>query len=568
MPRDITVTFDDGSTHVYKNAPDDVTPDQVSQRAQSDFGKQVKALDGGRKTQPKRAEPTPKPVSTGIPSGKMDALIGVPEAGMNMVSGMVAKPVGEVAGLAAMARDLITGNKEGDPQGFERYVQNQLTYQPRSRTGQAIAKWNPLALAGRAVDFVGNTAGNVIAGAPEAQRDNLSLRGMLGNAAHEAINQAPGILGAKYGEEYQTRLPSRRTDASILEGQSKALDAIRAKSQEAGLITPVEGASWLEGVPGISKVNKWLSSPNQTRAPELAAQDLGLPKGVALTPEELDMVRSRYGSTSRAIAAEGDKMEQTVRGDRTYLFDPGTKVVKGFAVPASIRSKFNSDISEISSLKSELPETFKSDETSLRLLSEYADKEAITGTATLKAIRKLRRDATAEFKSDDPAKIANAFTRKEIADSLEDVIEANIKDPRTLQKFREEREMTAKTYDIESALRPDGTLDLRKLYAISQKRPLSGNLKLLADFAGTYPEAVQRVTGKPVINFWDYTIAAGSIVSGHPAIAAADFAARAGVPYLAQKGLFQKRTPNYNVPDLSPLITGVGIGTSGEAGQK
>lgn len=49
MPRNITVTFDDGSTHVYREAPDDLTPDQVSARAQQDFGKQVISLDGGRK---------------------------------------------------------------------------------------------------------------------------------------------------------------------------------------------------------------------------------------------------------------------------------------------------------------------------------------------------------------------------------------------------------------------------------------------------------------------------------------------------------------------------------------
>lgn len=51
MPRNITVTFDDGSTHVYNNAPDDITPDQVTARAQQDFQKQVKAIDGGRKSQ-------------------------------------------------------------------------------------------------------------------------------------------------------------------------------------------------------------------------------------------------------------------------------------------------------------------------------------------------------------------------------------------------------------------------------------------------------------------------------------------------------------------------------------
>ena len=48
MPRNITVTFDDGSTHVYQNAPDSLTPEQVSARAQQDFGRPVKALDGGR----------------------------------------------------------------------------------------------------------------------------------------------------------------------------------------------------------------------------------------------------------------------------------------------------------------------------------------------------------------------------------------------------------------------------------------------------------------------------------------------------------------------------------------
>jgi len=48
MPRNITVTFEDGSTHVYQGAPDSVTPDQVAERARRDFGKQVTSLDGGK----------------------------------------------------------------------------------------------------------------------------------------------------------------------------------------------------------------------------------------------------------------------------------------------------------------------------------------------------------------------------------------------------------------------------------------------------------------------------------------------------------------------------------------
>lgn len=49
MPRDVTITFGDGSSHIYNNVPDNVTPEQATARAQKDFpGKQVTHLDGGR----------------------------------------------------------------------------------------------------------------------------------------------------------------------------------------------------------------------------------------------------------------------------------------------------------------------------------------------------------------------------------------------------------------------------------------------------------------------------------------------------------------------------------------
>lgn len=53
MPRDITVTFANGTSHVYRGAPDDITPEQATARAQKDFPDlQVKALDGGRGSKP------------------------------------------------------------------------------------------------------------------------------------------------------------------------------------------------------------------------------------------------------------------------------------------------------------------------------------------------------------------------------------------------------------------------------------------------------------------------------------------------------------------------------------
>src|SRR5687767_4503235 len=68
MPRDITITFGDGTTHVYRGAPDDVTPEAVAARAQQEFGKPVKALDGGRKA------PAPAPEEGGFLDGARKVL--------------------------------------------------------------------------------------------------------------------------------------------------------------------------------------------------------------------------------------------------------------------------------------------------------------------------------------------------------------------------------------------------------------------------------------------------------------------------------------------------------------
>jgi hypothetical protein len=55
MPRNITVTFSDGSQHIYQNAPDNVTPEAVKTRAESEFKKTVTALDGGRRPETRTA---------------------------------------------------------------------------------------------------------------------------------------------------------------------------------------------------------------------------------------------------------------------------------------------------------------------------------------------------------------------------------------------------------------------------------------------------------------------------------------------------------------------------------
>lgn len=76
MARTITITFEDGTTHVYQNAPDDLTPDAVQQRAQQDFGKTVVGIDGGKKGA--------TPAGEGMPAARTQAAPAAePPAGYN-----------------------------------------------------------------------------------------------------------------------------------------------------------------------------------------------------------------------------------------------------------------------------------------------------------------------------------------------------------------------------------------------------------------------------------------------------------------------------------------------------
>jgi hypothetical protein len=85
MPRTVTVTFEDGTRHVYQNVPDSATPDSVTQRAQQEFGKGIVNIDGGR---------TPEPASVAQQFGRSAASLA--DVGINAVTGtldMLAYPL-------------------------------------------------------------------------------------------------------------------------------------------------------------------------------------------------------------------------------------------------------------------------------------------------------------------------------------------------------------------------------------------------------------------------------------------------------------------------------------------
>lgn len=225
MPRDITVTFDDGTTHQYKGAPDTVTPEQVQARAQREFGKTVSALDGGRPAESfaSKAGGVARDVAAGAVRGA------------GSIGATLLYPIDK-------ARDLYYGDREPTVKGL---VTGQ---QPLSRNEERRRDMdNALAdLVGADTDSLAYGVGKVgteIAG-------TLGVGGTVANVAGRAVpalaTRAPGLLqairtsGMTAGEggNALTQLATRAAGGAVTGGASAGL----VDPNEAGVGAALGGA--------------------------------------------------------------------------------------------------------------------------------------------------------------------------------------------------------------------------------------------------------------------------------------------------------------------------------------
>lgn len=501
-------------------------------------------------------------------------LLGAGEAVLNAGTSFIAKPVSEIAGLAATAKEAISPTPGGgNPRGFMEDVQNRMTYSPRTYMGQQLSEKNPMALVGQGVNWGGQKAQNLIQG----DSDPNSFRGKIGAGTHELINQAPGLVGSKIAKESDIKAPLAQSELDIQRGLNLPKDTIRNASQKAGLTTPIEGTSWVTGIPGLSKVDNWISAANQPKINKLIAENFNLPKGVALTKEEMSAIRSEHNAPYKALENFGEDVvvrppptaSSIIGQDGKPVMIQSSPIIKkqGFQTTPEFKTNMENTLKQVTDQIAYDPETFSGLIPSARLLRQQL-KDEHDPKMTMKQITQLRKDANTMFKSDDPTKIASAFTSRFVADQLENMIEANLEksgQTQLLNDYRNARKIKAQSYDVESALDNTGNVDARKLYSISKKKPLTDNLKVVADYAGAFPEGAKKVgNAKMAMSPWDWVIAGGSAISHNPLPIAADLAGRVAVPALAGKGLLQKKTPNYQASSVGKIAAPIGVGINAE----
>jgi hypothetical protein len=553
MARDITITFADGTTHVYAKTPDSVTPEMVQSRAHKDFGKPVAGIDGGKKTEAPQAKTS---LVDDLKQGAGDLAAGAVR-GAGSIGATLLTPIDAAARALGVQNDYI-GRKDrresmdgalqslGADTNSMAFKTGKIGTEIAGTAGAGGAVANVLAkipgLAASAPSVInairtsGMTSGRQVAPGALNLLQDLAIRGAGGaisgaataglvdpneagtgaviGAAAPAVLKTMGALGEVAGRVVRGPAQSAETQASI-----KA-------AREAGYVIPPSQAKptlanrVLEGVSGKISTAQNASAKNAEVTNSLAAKALGLAPDAKITPEVVQDVRKAAGQAYEALGNSG-----TVTPGKTY-FDALDKITAPHAQAAAgfPGSKVSPVIELVDSLKS----------------------KAFDASSAIAKIKELRSAADDAFRTGN-TDIGRAS--KAGAAALEDAIEQHLKQSGAtdlLQNFRDARQLIAKTYSVEKALNPTtGTVDARKLASMLDKgKPLSGELRQAAEFAQRFPKAAQTVEkmgSLPQTSPLDWTVA-GTVgaATANPA-ALAGVMLRPGARALSLSDLVQNR---------------------------
>jgi hypothetical protein len=309
----------------------------------------------------------------------------------------------------------------------------------------------------------------------EAKNKNIGIQTALGGAfpiAGELVSKTVNALrGTKLSPQMQTAVAEARQVGYTL-----------PPTQAGGGI--VNRA--LEGLAGKASTLQEASIRNQEVTSKLANKSLGLPEDAVLTPELLKSVRDKAGQFYDTLSNAGIVVPKKTFHDA--LDKAGEAAVKAEMNFPNATSK-------------QILETIGS-----------VRKDAFDAGSAISRIKQLRTEADIAYRAgnNDLGKAT-----KEAATALENAIESHLidlKQPDALNKFKEARQLIAKTYTIEKAMNPKtGTVDARALAArLKSGKPMSGELKDIAEFGLAFPKAAQtseKIGGTIGISPLDYTVA-------------------------------------------------------------
>lgn len=343
---------------------------------------------------------------------------------------------------------------------------------------------------------------------------------VLGNTAIGSAANAGGVkLGQMLTKPAETVVPT-----AVQKAAKEAIDAgyVIPPTQ----VNPTLGNRLKEGFSGKITTAQNASAKNQALSNELAKKAINAEE---LSPEGLAMVRKAANQS----------------------YDELGKVGK-FKTDNDFHSALNKASEQTKQMLDDFPELENSHVT--KLVKSLKDKGEFNAQSTIEAIKRLRADAATNKIALDPEKKGLGRAQSKVAQALEDLIDRNLQSSgktELLENYRIARQTLAKAHDIEKILNPaSGNIDANKLAAMVKKgKPLTGELKQVADFAAQFPKAAQmpeKMGSLPQSSPLDW--ATGGLLSagtGNPAMMASVLARPAVRKYIlsdmAQKALVKPK---------------------------
>lgn len=334
-------------------------------------------------------------------------------------------------------------------------------------------------------------------------------------------------------------IPAGGQIANMLRGKGPNPQMVQSiqQARDLGYVIPPTQANpsmlnrFMEGVAGKLSTAQNASAKNQEITNRLAAKSLGLAEDTVITPQVLTDLRTTAGNAYTNLGLSGQVM-----ADKSYInalddiAKPYLVAAKGF--PNSPPSPV---INLVQSLKS----------------------PSFDATAAVEKVRQLRTAADDAFRTGN-TDIARAS--KSAATAIENALEGHLsKTNQTdlLTKFKDARQIIAKTYSVEKAANTTtGTIDAKKLAAQLQRgKPLSAELKSIAQFSQAFPKASQATEAMgslPQLSPLDYFAGLiGGVSTG--GVGAGAILARPALRAAALSSPVQNRLiPNTAAPFLTP----------------
>ena len=444
MARNITVTFDDGTSHVYQNAPDNLTPDMVQTRAQKDFNKVVKSLDGGRAPAPRKTGTMadqipgydgPVPASTAAPerpeSGFFGKLMAPLETAVTLGTSAITAPIVE----GAKVYGTLTSGKFGTQQGIKageetgRKVQQffQSPVSPESER-QTAAISNALASTG-------------LQGVP------LNMMGNMATLAKPAVQQVAPVIKAPL-DARQQRVQAKRVAKSYKD--APLIDAAEAGFRQGLVANPAEsnptvGNKMMSVLGGTADIDARLSKYNVDEVQNRVRQALGVAANEKLDADAIERAIDR-------VSAPYDVLRKI---PTLQAPDASIDALKSLKKQSTIggEAKTTAINNLVDDAVTKLQQT-----TSGPFSGVGGGPVAVgrSGAMVLDDIRSMRREAQATYQSQkinpDPLAVARADTQMAIANILEDIVDANAPTPKVLSDLKSARTEMAQIYDHARAL--------------------------------------------------------------------------------------------------------------------